>query len=291
MRVLVTGVSGFIGGYIARHLAASGQFDVHGLCRRNSPAMPDLEHLGIRIHIAYLPAPPVDAVVHCAAAGPWCDPVELIRSNIDLTLGLIGDAIAWGARYFIFTSSVSVYGKVADPVLDEATPIHHPDAYGATKRSCEIALALRSAQLPSIALRLPGVIGPGAHARNWLPRTAADLLRGDVALASNLDAPFNNAVHVHDLSRFVEYLLLREWNGFNVATLAARGKITVRGAIERLACGLGIRARIADAGSDKTSFTISSRHAIKWGYDPMEIGAMIDRYAAEVLAERNANAA
>jgi hypothetical protein len=59
----------------------------------------------------------------------------------------------------------------------------------------------------------------------------------------------------------------------------------VRDAITRLANGLGVEARIEEIAAAKPSFTLSSERAIsRWGYDPMQIGAMIDRYAAEVRA-------
>jgi hypothetical protein len=57
----------------------------------------------------------------------------------------------------------------------------------------------------------------------------------------------------------------------------------VREAISRLAKGLGVEASIEETAAPKRTFTLSSERAIShWGYDPMEIGAMIDRYAGEV---------
>jgi hypothetical protein len=58
----------------------------------------------------------------------------------------------------------------------------------------------------------------------------------------------------------------------------------VRGAIERLARGLRMPPRIVEEPPSKPPFTLSSRRAIdRWGYDPMPIDALLDRYAADIL--------
>src|SRR5207247_6321073 len=108
---------------------------------------------------------PFDAVVHTAATSPadGVSAARMARDNVDATLALLDIAEEWQCRAFVLFSSLSVSGKVAGPVLDEPSPIVNPDAYGATKRIGEILLAERAANLPGLALRLPGVIGPGAH--------------------------------------------------------------------------------------------------------------------------------
>ena len=59
----------------------------------------------------------------------------------------------------------------------------------------------------------------------------------------------------------------------------------MRAAVERLAAGLGVEARIDERPSAKPSFTLCSERAItRWGYDPLEIGPLIDLYAADVLS-------
>jgi nucleoside-diphosphate-sugar epimerase len=101
--------------------------------------------------------------------------------------------------------------------------------------------------------------------------------------AFHLDAPFNNAAHVADIAALVSRVLERPWTGFDAIVVGARGHISVREAITRVAKGLRVEARIVEVAAAKPSFTLSSERAIsRWGYDPMEIGAMIDRYAEDV---------
>ncbi|KAB2919038.1 MAG: NAD(P)-dependent oxidoreductase [Hyphomicrobiaceae bacterium] len=291
MRILVTGASGFSGSFVARALARSGR-DVVALHRRETPFLTRLsgeprvrKHRGDLIDAATLPGP-FDAVVHVAATSPapGIDVAQMVRDNVMGTQALIEAAERWAAKAFIFFSSLSLYGEVAAGLVDERTPIVNPDVYGATKHLGELLLAARAERLLCLAIRLPGVLGPGAH-RNWLSGVAARLRTGETVRAFHLDAPFNNAAHIADLAALVSRVLERPWTGFDAIVAGARGHISVREAIIRLAKGLGLEARIEQTAAAKPSFTLSSERAIsRWGYDPMEIGAMIDRYAEDVRA-------
>ena len=57
----------------------------------------------------------------------------MVHDNVLGTRALIEAALRWGTRAFVLYSSLSIYGTVTTPVVDEATPIVDPDAYGATK--------------------------------------------------------------------------------------------------------------------------------------------------------------
>jgi UDP-glucose 4-epimerase len=290
VRVLVTGASGFSGSYVARTLAEGGH-DVLGLHRGESPFLARLaEVAGVRLvrkdlaEAAAL-AGPFDAVVHTAATSPapGIDSARIVRDNIGGTTALIEAAARWGCRAFVFFSSLSVYGDVAGPVLDETSPIVNPDPYGMSKAIGERLLA-EQAHVPAIALRLPGVIGPGAH-RNWLSGVAARLRAEQSVRAFHIDQPFNNAAHIADIADLVARIIELRWTSFDSVILGARGTTTVGGAIARLARGLGIIGSIEEIPAAKPSFILSSERAIaRWGYDPLEICAMIDRYATELLS-------
>ncbi len=289
MRILVTGAAGFSGSFVARALARSGR-DVVAAHRSETAFLARLSgeprvrrHRGDLVDAAALPGP-FDAVVHVAATSPapGVDVAQIVRDNVAGTQALVEAAERWGAKAFVFFSSLSLHGEVAAGVVDESSPIVNPDAYGATKHLGELLLATRAERLPGLAIRLPGVLGPGAH-RNWLSGVADRLRAGETVRAFHLDAPFNNAAHVADLAALVLRVLERPWTGFDAIVIGARGHILVREAITRLARGLGVEARIEEGAAAKPSFTLSSERAIsRWGYDPMVIGAMIDRYAEDV---------
>lgn len=298
MRVLVTGVSGFSGSIVARRLAAAG-YDVVGVHRRDTGFLAALAETpnvalvrGDLATAANLPGP-FDAVVHTAATSPapGITAAQIIYDNVDATRGLIGAALKWQSRRFVYFSSLSLYGQIGVPVVDEATPIVNPDVYGAAKFLCEELLAEQAQALPSLSVRLPGVLGPGAH-RNWLSQVAAKMLAGERIDAFSLDAPFNNAAHIDDIADLVVTVLGRSFAGADAVVLGAGGGIPVREVLAILARGLGREPRINERTAPKPGFMLSSRRAIEaWGYRPMEIGALIERYADDVLRASGAPAA
>jgi nucleoside-diphosphate-sugar epimerase len=291
MKILVTGASGFAGSVAAREFALAGHV-VTGLYRSRTRFLATLDALdvvtlacGDLAAAADLPGP-FDAVVHTAATSPapGVDTHRMVDDNVLGTRALIEATPRWGTHAFILYSSLSIYGTITTSVVDEATPIVDPDAYGATKLLGEMLLKDTADRLPGLALRLPGVVGPGAH-RNWLSNVAAKLMRGETIGAFHLDRPFNNAAHAADIASLALRAVERPWTGFDAIVLGARGEVTVREALMRLAAGLGAPAHLEEVPSTKSSFILSSERAMsRWGYDPMEIGALIDRYAAEVRA-------
>lgn len=297
MRVLVTGVSGFSGSTVARRLASGGH-DVVGTYRRDTDFLTPLRDVA-RLELARTDlidagqlTGPFDAIVHIAATSPapGVDIATLVRDNIDASFELIEAARHWPTRRFVSFSSLSCYGQIAQDVVDEATPVRDPDAYGASKLLVEQRLAELGGAFSSLALRLPGIVGPGAH-RHWLASVASRLRAGEPIRAFHLDRPFNNAAHIEDIAALMLTVLEREpWGGFDAAVLGAAGSLTVRETIERLAWALGVAAKIEEIAPTNTSFTLSSAHAIaRYGYQPSEIGALIDRYGREISEARSSS--
>jgi len=291
MRVLVTGVSGFSGSAVARRLANGGH-DVVGTYRRETDFLASLRDVArlalVRTDLtdAGKLAGSFDAIVHTAATSPapGINVAALVRDNIDASFALIEAARRWGVGCFIFFSSLSYYGRIAQDVVDEATPVRDPDPYGATKLIVERRLAELDGTFSTLALRLPGIVGPGAH-RNWLSGVAKRLRVGEPVRAFHLDRPYNNAAHIDDVAALVQAVLNHEpWGDFDAAVLGAAGSLTVREIIERVALALGVSAEIEEIAPTNNSFTLSSAHAIaRYGYQPMEIGALIDRYGREIV--------
>lgn len=285
VHVLVTGARGFVGGCLATALARHG-FSVTATHRHGAPVTSgDAPLRWVRTDLTKPQGLPerIDAVVHAAALlGDPDTPVSaLIDANVTATQAVLAAARAAGARRFIHLSSTSVYGRIAAGTIDEATLTVDPDPYGLTKLLAEKLLCDAAPDLDGMALRLPGVIGPGAH-RNFLAVTLGRLSRDEAVAATNPDAPFNNAVHVCDLAAFVIRLLIQGWSGFDTLVLGARGMTTIRGAIERMAAACDSRSSLTFHPAVRPAFTIDSRRAcMEYGYDPGDILALLDRFARE----------
>ena len=76
------------------------------------------------------------------------------------------------------------------------------------------------------------------------------------------------------------------WDGFHAFPVAAAGMTSIGALVERLMAAAGRRVAVEATVSARAGFTVSSAYAIeRFGYRPMEIGAMLDRYAAEAMGE------
>lgn len=164
MRVLVTGVSGFVGGALGRHLRVSLGASVAGVSRR--PPRPEAADEFTALDLAQ-PLPDdlgtFDTVVHAAAlASPWARPGDYQRHNVQATANVLDFARRTGVPHFVFISSSSVYYADGDQFgITEATPFPAQpiNAYAASKREGE--RLVRESGLSAAILRPRAVFGAG----------------------------------------------------------------------------------------------------------------------------------
>lgn len=176
MKVLVTGVGGFIGAHVARRFANAG-YDVVGVDdfssghRKNVPQGIDLVvgDLAETITIDALPRG-CKLILHLAGQSSgevsFDDPIQDLRKNTVSTLNLIHYGVDNKASRFVYASSMSVYGNVPDAPVDELTPCRPLSCYGVGKLATENYLRVYSGQLPFVALRMFNVYGPGQDMSN-----------------------------------------------------------------------------------------------------------------------------
>jgi nucleoside-diphosphate-sugar epimerase len=293
LHVVVTGVAGFIGSHLVCRLADAG-IRVTGTFRHTPPPAPVTRAAFalIRQDLTQLAALPVcDVLVHTAATSPLTRPGHRVpsddfdRDNVVATERLLDAAAAASCRRVVLLSSVSVYGRITASEIDEDTPLVDADPYGTSKRQAEVLLEQRSDETAGLVVRLPSVVGRGAD-RHWLADVGDRLRRRLPVHVYHPAAPFNNAIHVSALVDFVTRALQREWQGVDRVVLGAGGSITVQGAVERLAHGLGVEPIVVPATPSKASFVLSSRRAIdRWAYRPEDIGSVLDRYAHDLRAQ------
>ncbi len=283
-RVLVTGVRGFVGAHLADDLERRG-FELLRSRRPRAGTRPDPRFLDVDLTQPFALPRDVGAIVHAAATSPapGVSSAQIVRDSVHATANLLGAATRIGVRHFVYLSSLSIYGRVDAPEVNEETPRREPDVYGASKYLAEELVREHADSAATIALRLPGVVGRGA-ARNWLATLLAQLRADREVTIFNPEARFNNAVHVADLGALVARLLERGWQGFDALTLGAGGALSIREVVERMAEHAGSRSSVHVQPSERGAFTISSARAIeRHGYAPTEIGALLKRWIAEEL--------
>ncbi|MGB6192034.1 MAG: hopanoid-associated sugar epimerase [Terracidiphilus sp.] len=144
MKVFVTGATGFVGGHVAKALAAQGA-DLRLLVRKSSnlknlEGIPGDTVLGDLAHPeSFAPAlSGCDAVLHVAADYRlWIrDPETMYRINVDGTRDLLRLARNAGVRRVVYTSSVAtMHFRTDGIVINEDTPVSLADMVGHYKRS------------------------------------------------------------------------------------------------------------------------------------------------------------
>ena len=173
MSVLVTGATGFTGGWLARHLAGVGD-EVRALVRPVSLGRADrLREVGVQIATGDLAdtrsleaaCRGVEVVYHIAATYRTAgQPATAYREvNVEGTRRLLDAAGTMGVRRIVHCSTGGVHGHIEDPPATEAAPVAPGDVYQETKLEGErLARARGEASMLEVVVARPiGIYGPG----------------------------------------------------------------------------------------------------------------------------------
>ena len=231
MRVLVTGVSGFVGRYLAPALAAAGH-EVHGLGVQPPPddlplassRTADLTRIGeLEAALAALaPEAVVNLAGQASAGQSFADPGETFRVNTAGALTLL-EAVRRAAprARVLLVGSGEVYGpQPAGTRVAESAPFRPTSPYALSKAAADLAGAAFAAAhgLDVVRTRSFAHTGPGQDDRFVLPSFAkqvAWLERNDeepVLRVGNLDV-VRDLSDVRDVAAAYVALLARGQGG------------------------------------------------------------------------------
>lgn len=237
--VLITGGRGFIGRAVVRELSCTGN-RVVSLDQSPPLTTPqsDAEEITLDITDAAqlrrtLASRDIAAIVHLAAVLPTAarkNPEQATRVNVDGSLNVLEMARLFGARRFIFGSSLSVYGSwAANRRISETDRPAPEDLYGSAKNYVErLGEAYRDRDgLEFISLRIGRVVGPGAHSTSSAWRSQIFELLGTKS-AVRIELPYAGSeillvAHVEDVARALVTLLLAPRPQHSVYNLPCEG--------------------------------------------------------------------
>lgn len=151
MKILITGVSGFVGSRLVEIWKNSDELlpisirDEDTIERINWDGVKSVVHLG--------------GLAHQANSMP---PKRYFEVNEELTIRLAAQAKANGVRQFLFLSTIKVYGDDIK-FMTETTPCQPTNPYGQSKLNAEERLMeISDSSFMASVIRSPLVVGPGA---------------------------------------------------------------------------------------------------------------------------------
>lgn len=263
MRLLITGVTGFVGRHLVTYCQSIDQYEIFGIARKSvddltcSVTAVDLLDTERLTEVLCIINP--ERIVHLAGfasvADSFSNPANAWTGNLQAALSLYQAIAAWGGRpRILFVGSGAAYGNSlanADPCTEST--IFLPDhPYAASKAAADLASyqAFCFPGLPIIRVRPFNQIGPGQGSGYSISGFAERIARMEAGLVppllstANLDME-RDMTDVRDMVRAYQGLL--ELGKPGEAYNAATGKpVLMRKATQQLISKAKIQIELAE---------------------------------------------
>lgn len=236
--LLVTGGTGFIGREVVSSLLEKDQV-IRLLVRDAEKAKNTFPNAGIEIVQGDITKPhslegitkDIDTVIHLAGTISYSDANLVYKTNLEGTRNLL--SFCSNVDKFIFSSSVSVFSRIKEPVNEE-TPCNPRDDYGKSKLETEELII--DSGLPAIILRIAPVYGTGSP---WWIKILGYMSKGYPAPKTENSTQI---IHLSDVANAINLSLNKKAKG-GVYIIADEERVKVLDIINILSNHLSIKPK------------------------------------------------
>jgi UDP-glucose 4-epimerase len=227
MRIVITGATGYLGARLCRNLCVSGHEVIAVYRTLESKYTAWKEDLFSVIEgdiresetIKKIAETGADALVHLVSLdhrASEADPVLVNEVNVLPTWRLLDACSKNGFKKFIYFSTMQVYGRIPNTVIDESYPIATANVYALTHLLSEqiVEHFNKNTEMNAISVRLSNSYGvPVFHENNcwWLAINdlcKSAIERKEIKLLSD-GSPQRDFIHGNDVSDAIEVLLTK----------------------------------------------------------------------------------
>lgn len=308
MKILITGVAGFIGSNLAVRLLRDGHevVGLDNLAYGIREQIPD----GVKLHVADVRAKDIapafegaEVVFHLAAKNCISDcqndPFETADINVTGTVNVFEACRQAGVRKVIYAESSSIYeGSKVLPTPEEE---EHPESFYACSKMATKYFADAYARyhgIKSTALRYFCVYGPRQDYRRTIPPLFSafiiKLLRGEAPIIYGTGEKRRDFIHVDDINDFHVQCMTDERTDGGVYNLGEGKNYSVNDIYDTVSDLLGIKIppqRKPDLPGEAQETLADITRAKSLGWAPRMdlrsgLGTMVDFIKAEMAAGR-----
>lgn len=293
-RVLLTGVSGFVGSHVLRYILEHTPWSVVGVASWKHKGTPERVQHAVRDIVAWrdrveiithdLISPftettiarmgKIDYILNIASEShvfrSISEPVYFVQNNVNLVLTMLELARALKPEVFLQFSTDEVYGTAPTGVdYPEWSPLVPSNAYSGSKAAQEvIAIAYwRTYGVPLVITNTMNLFGETQDREKFIPMLIHQISRGERVVIHGRPGQIGSRfyLHVRNCADALLFLLKRQPNQFVEDVVSRPDRFNVVGDVEM--DNLALARMVADMAGKRLDYRLEDFHLQRPGHD------------------------